>query len=239
MRPQIVVSSTRPLAQRDLVESENNHIYAGIVSWHSLAAAHLVDLVKANPNMTPVILADATNGSSIFPERARVVILIDLWGVSMSTAEYMDELSAAIPGCVFLALDRARNEMEIARLLRAGFAGFITHNEALYLLGQAIHAVAEGQIWTSPEVIRVYMNLTSKRPALRESGIGTLTSRENQILDLLRRRYSNKEMAMLLRISESIVKFHVSNVLMKLNVNDRRDLTDKQSFYVPRLASAI
>ena len=83
------------------------------------------------------------------------------------------------------------------------------------------------------------MDLTSKRPAVRESGLGTLTSRENQVLDLLRRRYSNKEMATLLKISESTVKFHVSNVLTKLNVNDRRDLTDKHSLYGPRLVSGM
>src|SRR5947209_1898099 len=216
MHGKTAIPDTRPLAQRDLVEPENKHIHTGIVSWHSLAAAHLVELVKANSDMTAVVLADGAHGTRVFPEHARVVVLIDLWGVPMPTAEYLDEFSAAIPGAVFLALDREQNEMEIARLLRTGFAGFITHNEALRLLGDAIRAVAQGRVWTSPEVIRAYMDLTSKRPAVRESGLGTLTSRENQVLDLLRRRYSNKEMATLLKISESTVKFHVSNVLTKL-----------------------
>jgi DNA-binding CsgD family transcriptional regulator len=76
--------------------------------------------------------------------------------------------------------------------------------------------------------LRIYVDLTSARNSIRATGIATLTVRENQILDLLRRRYSNKEIANHFGISESTVKFHVSNVLTKLNVNDRRDVKDKK-----------
>ena len=229
-----VAPPIRPSAQRDQVEA-TNPIYVGIVTSHSLAAHHLIELIKVNNNMLPVILPDGAKGATVFPAHAPVVILIDLWGLPLPTSEYLDAFIAAIPRCTFLALDRARNGIDVARFLRAGFAGFISHEEALYLLGPALNAVAEGRVWTSPEVIRIYMNLTSQRTTARGVGVETLTTRENQVLELLRRRYSNKEMASLLQISESTVKFHVSNVLMKLNVNDRRDLTDKELFSGPRL----
>jgi DNA-binding NarL/FixJ family response regulator len=125
-------------------------------------------------------------------------------------------------------LDKSRTDIEVAYLLRAGFAGFVTHDQAFYMLISAIRAVAEGQVWASPEVVRIYMNLTSSRTGMRSSGSERLTVRENQILDLLKRRYSNKEMASLLGVSESTIKFHVSNVLAKLNVNDRRDLKERE-----------
>ena len=128
----------------------------------------------------------------------------------------------------FLALDQPSSDVEIAQLLRAGFAGFITYDQSFQFLGAAIKAVAQGQVWASPEVLRIYVDLTSPRNNIRATGIATLTVRENQILDLLRRRYSNKEIANHLGISESTVKFHVSNVLTKLNVNDRRDVKDKE-----------
>src|SRR5690348_8363817 len=189
-------------------------ICVGIIPSHSLAAHYLVELIKSNLNMLPAILSDGVNSTKVFPPRAPVVILIDLWGLPLPTCEYLDAFGKAIPGCAFLAMDRARKGTDVAQLLRAGFSGFISHEEALYLLGPAIEAVAQRCIWTSPEVIRIYMNLTSPRTATRR-GAEMLTVRENQILDLLRRRYSNKEMANLLGISESTVKFHVSNVLMK------------------------
>ena len=205
-----------------------NQIYVGIVTSHSLVTHHLVDLLKMN-NVLPVILGAGAKNAAILPTNAQAIIIIDLWGLPRPTSEYLDHFSATIPKCAFLALDRPRDGIEIARFLRAGFSGFITYDEALHSLAHAIKAIAEERVWASPEVMRIYMNLTSRRTMSQEAGVETLTIRENQVLELLRRRCSNKEMANLLRISESTVKFHVSNVLMKLNVNDRRDLTDTET----------
>ena len=203
-------------------------IYVGIVSCHSLAAHHLREIIDRNPNMSSFILMDGAMSESVVPQDGRCVILIDLWSLPLPFSEYLDLFTAAIPGCIFLALDRARNDVDIARLLQAGFAGFIAHEEALSVLGTAIQAVEEGQVWTSSEVINIYMKLTSQRTAALRGGVEVLTIRESQVLDLLRKRYSNREMASLLRISESTVKFHVSNVLMKLNVTKRRHLVDRE-----------
>lgn len=226
-----------PQIQRDHAEAPSQ-IYVGVFAWHLLAARYLVELVEANHNMSAVILTDDVKSATPFPAHARVVILIDLWGLPLPTSDYLAVFSAAIPRCAFLAVDRARNVTDVARLLHTGFTGFINHDEAIDGLGTAIQAVAAGYVWTSPEVIRIYLNLTSHGTAARGERAATLTSRENQVLDLLRRRYSNKEMATLLKISESTVKFHVSNVLMKLNVSDRRDLRDNESFYGPRHVAA-
>lgn len=188
--------------------------------------------------MKPMVLADITKSASLVPSDGKVVIIIDVWGLPLPTSQYLDHLSAAIPKCAFLALDRPRNGIEVARFLRAGFSGFINYDETLYLLGPAINAIAQGRVWTSPEIMRIYMNLTSNRAVLHRGGMEALTVREHQVMELLRRRYSNKEMANLLKISESTVKFHVSNVLMKLNLCDRRDLTDMETTPGPRLLVA-
>jgi DNA-binding NarL/FixJ family response regulator len=185
--------------------------------------------------MFPVMLTDGVKSANVFPVRARVVIIIDLWGLPWPVARYLDLFTRAVPGVAFLALDQGGADVEVAHLLRTGFAGFISHDQVPQLLGSAIRAVAEGQVWASPEVIRIYMNLTSHRTAIRGTGIETLTIRENQVLDLLRRRYSNKEMASLLGISESTVKFHVSNVLTKLSVADRRDVKGTTPFFASQL----
>jgi len=202
-------------------------IYVGLVMSHSLAARHLVEVIKAN-NMLPVVLDNRSECATAFPPGARVVIIIDLWGPPLPVTDYLDAFTAAVPEGAFLALDGPRDEVEIAHLLRAGFSGFISHDQAIGLLGAAINAVADGQVWATPEVIRIYLDLTSRRSGTRTSGIEVLTVRENQILDLLRRRYSNKEMAKFLGISECTVKFHVSNVLTKLHVSDRRDVMDRE-----------
>lgn len=224
----------RSLSQQDQVRvSTPTPIHVGLVVFHSLAAHHLVELIRFN-KMVPVVLTDNVKIAQVFPAGLRVVILIDLCGLPLPITECLDELSAAIPGCAFLALDSAKPEVDVARLLHSGIAGFMTHAESLHLLGPAIQAVAAGRVWASPEIIRIYMELTSQRFTVR-SGVEMLTARENQVLELLRRRYSNREMARVLRISESTVKFHVSNVLLKLKAHHRRDLVNTELFGVSRL----
>jgi DNA-binding NarL/FixJ family response regulator len=220
MPEKMIAPQDRFFSPRNQIETIDQ-ISVGIVASHSLVSHYLCDLIKSN-NMMPVLLADGTKSGAVFPSHTNTVVLIDLCGLPLPTSEYLNHFRAVISNCSFLALDRGRNEVEVAGFLRAGFSGFISHDDVLCLLGPAINAIAEGRIWTSPEVIRIYMNLTSKL-------IPALTLREHQVVELLRRRYSNKEMASLLRISESTVKFHVSNVLMKLNVSDRRDLTKTES----------
>lgn len=219
------VPDARSLPQPDQAETSTpTPIHVGLVVFHSLAAHHLAELVRAN-KMAPVVLTDHVKITHRFPASQRVVVLIDLWGLPLPLTEYLDRLSAAIPGCAFLALDSAKPEIEVARLLHSGIAGFITHSESSQLLGAAIQAVAEGRVWASREIIRIYVELTSQRFTV-SNGEEMLTARENQVLELLRKRYSNREMAQVLRISESTVKFHVSNVLMKLKAHHRRDLVN-------------
>jgi len=219
------IPDARSLSQLDQAgTSTPTPIHVGLVVFHSLAARHLAEIVRAN-KMVPVVLTDHEKIAHTFPASQRVVVLIDLWGLPLPLTEYLDALSAAIPGCAFLALDSAKPEIDVARLLHSGIAGFITHAESSQLLGNAIQAVAEGRIWASREIIRIYVELTSQRFTI-SSGEEMLTARENQVLELLRKRYSNREMARLLRISESTVKFHVSNVLMKLKAHHRRDLVN-------------
>lgn len=200
-------------------------IHVGIIATHLLAAHHLVQLVKGEAGMLPVILTEGVNNSATFPDDSQVVILVDLWGLTRPSSEYLDGLSLEIPKCVFLALDRPRNGSEVAGLLRAGFMGFVAHDEARYLLAPAITTVAKGMLWSSPESMGIYVNLTSRAAGRRQAG-AMLTLREQEVLEFLRRRYSNQEVGAVLRISESTVKFHVSNILTKLNLTNRRQLTD-------------
>jgi len=207
--------------------------HVGIVASHILAAHHLQELVKMNQGMTPVILSDGEKIGMNLPENGRAAILIDLYGLPLPLSEYFDILTATIPGCAFLLLDHAKNGLDVARLLRAGASGFITHAEALYLLGHAIAAIAKGNVWTSPEVMRIYVNLTSRRSMADGGGHEMLTVRECQVLDMLRERYSNKEIAAFFHISESTVKFHISNIFMKLNVRKRLRAHEKRSIQGP------
>lgn len=103
-----------------------------------------------------------------------------------------------------------------------GVFGVVFYDRYAEDLCEAVRIVSKGQLWFSPNVIVQWLQLDEKR---RESlsRLG-LTSREREVLELLLRRLSNKEIGTILKISESTTKFHVSRIFRKLNVSSRADL---------------
>ncbi|MGD0570137.1 MAG: response regulator transcription factor [Candidatus Sulfotelmatobacter sp.] len=201
-------------------------LHVGLIASHPLVANYIRDLLLTlDMNVTSVVLQDTDVATGMPALQAYSVILFDIHDLPLPVSSYLDEFSTSFQSSSFLALDRPRETSDIADLLLLGFSGFMSYDQVPDLLGPAITSIAKGETWVTPEVMRKYMVMTSRRSPISESGNEILTKRESQIRDLLRKRYSNKEIAMLLNICESTVKFHVSNVLAKSNATGRRDLT--------------
>ena len=96
---------------------------------------------------------------------------------------------------------------------------------------RAVHAVAEGQLWMEREILSEYIKRT-RSFGLVESC--SFTDREQQIIPFLITGFSNKDIANMLRIEYRTVKFHVSNILRKFRVKNRKALrmtdTAEESF---------
>jgi DNA-binding NarL/FixJ family response regulator len=199
-----------------------------LVAAHSLAARYLRDLlVSQKIDVNPVLLPNPTESTDgLFSPNTHVVVLVDIHDLPLPVSTYLDAMNGGGNHCSYIALDSPKKPSDIARLLLSGFAGYLSYEEIPDLLGPAIAAVASGQTWATAEVMHLYVKLTSHRTALHECGMEMLTRRESEILELLRKRCSNKEIAGFFGICESTVKFHVSNILTKLNVNGRKDVTE-------------
>jgi DNA-binding NarL/FixJ family response regulator len=94
-------------------------------------------------------------------------------------------------------------------------------------VSQAVATVMRGSLWISNEAMSQYIERTSSRRTScpRETDLrDKLTAREEQILSLLLRSYSNKEIANSLEIGERTAKYHVSNILQKWEVSSRKEL---------------
>jgi NarL family two-component system response regulator LiaR len=101
-----------------------------------------------------------------------------------------------------------------------GVVSFKDYESDLY---RAVQSLSEGQFWLPKAVVMQTMQLEARRRSLPRSDL--LTEREQEILELLLRRLSNKEIAFLLRINLGTVKFHVGNILQKLKVGSREELS--------------
>jgi len=109
------------------------------------------------------------------------------------------------------------------RALHLGVRGIVhITRDFIQNLSEAVNLVTRGQLFASPESLNEFYS--GRRPG---SAAADLSFREEQVRDLLREGFSNRRIGSVLGISERTAKFHVCNILRKLQVTNRRELVDE------------
>jgi two-component system, NarL family, nitrate/nitrite response regulator NarL len=110
--------------------------------------------------------------------------------------------------------------------LNWGIDGFLELHKTWHTeLPLAIRSILQGQPWVPPEVLLAFVKQSRALLDSQRLHGHFRTAREGEILQLLMRRLTNKDISSLLAISERTVKFHVSNILNKLQADDRHGLS--------------
>jgi DNA-binding NarL/FixJ family response regulator len=115
-----------------------------------------------------------------------------------------------------LVLTSVSDRGDVGPAMRAGASGFLYKDVDPTALVQAVRAVHGGQVLLAPEAAEAMLSAAPDVPAPV-----SLTDREREVLALIAAGRSNREIARSLAVAEKTVKTHVSNVLMKLGVQDR------------------
>jgi DNA-binding NarL/FixJ family response regulator len=155
------------------------------------------------------------------------LFLLDGCSLQTDLGPLAERCRAHSPGSKFLALlpPGKSSHAEKTYLFYWGIDGFVElHKTWQSELPKAIHSVMNGEPWVPPEVLLSFVNHAQSVAQAQVLEGSFLTAREGQILQLLMRRLRNKEISSALDISERTVKFHVSNILSKLHLDDRRGL---------------
>lgn len=194
------------------------------VAQNCLAEAYLEQLLGRDPRLQTLTLR-RRGGCAPFP-RKNLVFVIDQCGLEMPLCDCLKQLRARCSDAKFLVLDDHKPNDEIVRTLIMGAHGYVAHSDAPKTLVRAIICVVANQLWVPPEVLSDFLREVNSVLHKGAHARQTTTPRENEILELMRRRLSNREIADRLGISISTVKFHVSNVLSKLCVKNRRELKE-------------
>jgi DNA-binding NarL/FixJ family response regulator len=127
----------------------------------------------------------------------------------------------------FLALSVSDAAEDVIGLIRAGARGYVTKSISSDELAAAIRRVADGDAVFSPRLAGFVLDAFAARPdvPIADPELDQLTNREREVLRLLARGYAYKEIAKELFISIKTVETHVSNVLRKLQMSNRYELS--------------
>ena len=163
------------------------------------------------------VVGDADDGESTVLEVPALkpdVVIMDLMMPETDGAETTRQLIAKWPDAKVLILTTFSLSDGINRALEAGAKGALLKNSDLDGLRAAIHAVAEGRRYLSPEIEQI---MTDDPPT------PSLTPRQREILDSIVRGLSNTDIARQLGISVPVVKEHLAQLFLKLGAANRTE----------------
>jgi DNA-binding NarL/FixJ family response regulator len=155
------------------------------------------------------------------------VVLLDVHMPDGGGLAVLEAVAKQLPETRFLALSVSDAAEDVIALIRAGASGYVTKTISADDLAAAITRVADGDAVFSPMLAGFVLDAFRDAPAAPsiDPEIDLLTPREREVLRLLARGYAYKEIASELFISIKTVETHASNVLRKLQLSNRHQLT--------------
>jgi DNA-binding NarL/FixJ family response regulator len=190
-----------------------------------LMRAGLVELLTADASIE--IVGQAATGREAVERASRLVpdvVLMDVRMPDLDGIAATGALSRAAPSARVLILTTFEQDDYIFGALRAGASGFLLKRTRPEDLIAAVHTVAAGDALLSPSITRRVIDRMAQQPTPEltdHAGLDELTPREREVLALIARGLSNREIATALVVEESTVRTHVKRILMKLHLRDR------------------
>lgn len=159
-------------------------------------------------------------------ERRPDVVLLDVHLPGGGGAAVVAGVRKHIDDQVFLALSASDAADDVVSVVRAGARGYITKTASTEDVAAAVRTVAAGEAVFSPRLAGFVLDAFSSVPVGQiDPELDLLTDREREVLRLIARGYTYRETGEELFISIKTVETHVSNVLRKLQLSNRNELT--------------
>ncbi|GHH80683.1 DNA-binding response regulator [Streptomyces sulfonofaciens] len=168
------------------------------------------------------VLGEAANGVEAVDLVARLdpdVVLMDLRMPGGGGVEAIKELSRRGARAKVLVLTTYDTDSDTLSAIEAGATGYLLKDAPRDELFTAVRAAAEGRTVLSPAIASRLVSVVRTPP--QSQGGETLSSREREVLALVAKGTSNREIARVLFISEATVKTHLTHIYAKLGASDR------------------
>jgi len=158
------------------------------------------------------------------------IIVLDSSGLLSSKATLISSLRAAIRNLRIVMVDMESDEETFLAAVRAGVVGYVLKDASALEVAATICSVAAGKAVCPPSLCMVLFRSIMQQTAFSPTpdwGLDLgLSRREQQMVELLRLRLTNKEIALRLSLSEQTVKNHIHHVLRKVGASNRFDVVE-------------
>lgn len=188
-----------------------------LVDDHTVVRSGLGAFLSAHQDLE--LVGEAENGEQAVARAGILkpdIILMDLLMPVMDGVTAIQAIKSRNPDIQIIALTSFQEDELVQNALKAGASGYLMKNVTARELAAAIHAVKDGKVTLSPEAAQALVHATQQA---KENNL--LTEREKEVLKFMVDGLNNAEIAEHLVVSLSTVKYHISNILMKLGVDNR------------------
>jgi two-component system nitrate/nitrite response regulator NarL len=177
-----------------------------------------------------LVVGDAANGDEAI-RQARLlhpdIVLMDISMPYMNGLEAVTILRRKVPKAKILVLTMHDNREYISQIVRSGARGYVLKDTSPAELVRAIKMVHNGEVFFSPAVSRVVLEelIAGGQKKSGPTGVGNLSEREREVLELIAEGYSNKEIANRLGVGVRTIETHRERIMRKLNIHSVAGLT--------------
>jgi DNA-binding NarL/FixJ family response regulator len=207
---------TTPLKTRILIADD-----------HPIVLRGLRTVLNAQPDFE--VVAEATDGEDAVGQALAQDIHLAILDISMPRKTGLQaarEISGRRPDVRVLILSMHDNEQYLFEAIKVGASGYVLKSAVDRDLVEACRAAMRGEPFLYPGGVRALMRDYVERARAGEVGRGdVLTPREEEIVKLVAEAHTNEEIGELLVISKKTVERHRANILAKLGMRDRVELT--------------
>jgi NarL family two-component system response regulator LiaR len=192
-----------------------------IVDDHAVVRRGLRSFLESEGDIE--VVGEAANGAEAIEKVQELlpeVVLMDLVMPGMDGVDTIRRVSQISPASRVLVLTSFSEDDMVFPSIRAGAMGYLLKDVPAEDLGRAIRSVARGEFLLHPDIAAKVIE-EFRTPQATVPPMTDLTPREIEVLTLIAKGYSNKEIANSLCIAIRTVKAHVSNILSKLHAMDR------------------
>jgi DNA-binding NarL/FixJ family response regulator len=215
--------SGRPVPNEARTDKQLDELRVLIVDDHDLFRTGLKNLLEEQGIH---VVGEAANGKTairLTSELAPDIVIMDLNMPGLTGVETTRQLSSLAPLTRVIVLTISAEDSDVMSAIMAGACGYLLKDSSIQDLMQGIRAASVGEALISPHIASKVLQ------RIRASGIDPdtaargpeLSDRETEVLRLIANGKDNAEIAQELHISPKTVKNHISNILMKLQIDNR------------------